>query len=73
MLEKLEFDVSSNKDGGTIMRVADRDDLFDITIEKTKEGSMLATKFPARALVKQKIPIFNKQFWGICEINKDFK
>ena len=45
MLEKLEFDVSSNKDGGTIMRVADRDDLFDITIEKTKEGSMLATNF----------------------------
>lgn len=45
MLEKLEFDVSSNKDGGTIMRVADRDDLFDITIEKTKAGSVLATDF----------------------------
>lgn len=39
MLEKLEFDVSSNKDGGTIMRVADRDDLFDITIEKPRQGA----------------------------------
>ena len=45
MLEKLEFDVSRDKDGGTIMRVVDRDDLFDITIEKTKAGSVLATDF----------------------------
>lgn len=45
MLEKLEFDVSSNKDVGTIMRVVDSDDPFDITIEKTKAGSVLATDF----------------------------
>ena len=45
MLEKLEFDVSRDKDGGTIMRVVDSDDSFDITIEKTKAGSVLATDF----------------------------
>lgn len=37
MLEKLEFDVSRDKDGGTIMRVVDSDDPFDITIEKPRQ------------------------------------
>lgn len=47
MLEKLEFDVSSNKDGGTIMRVADRDDLFDITIEKNQGRERAGNRFSA--------------------------
>lgn len=47
MLEKLEFDVSRDKDGGTIMRVVDSDDLFDITIEKNQGRERAGNRFSA--------------------------